>query len=354
MEQDAFQPPLERYNMAHVFNKKEKTQKPYYFIAERKYDRIVRSYQDYGSTSTPQSEIAAAIKKELDEAKAHEPGNLGEDYFYYNKPSDEVPEAVELPFGSYKYQKENYPIPERLEPYSIRSAETYITLPELEVLKKDLNAFLSSKELYNELGFPYRRGYLLHGRPGNGKTALIRSLLSDGTFASAHVIWMSSIPSDEMVEALNQVDSLKVVVFEEIVNQNDQVNFDLSSLLAFMDGECSLKNCITVATTNYPEHLGENLANRPSRFDVVLKFDDPSDQAVYQVLEHLLKRPVTSSEFVNKEFSFAQIKEIVLLHSMFKISLNDAAKMLEKQSKQFERGFEKEKEFGFGLGGDND
>ncbi len=340
--------------MNKVFSKKDKAHKPYYYVAERKYETVMRSYKDYFSSDRVMSS-GDSIAKELNENRGAQPQPLNEDFFYYTKVSGiELPEGEVLPFGSYKYQIENYPIPERLEVYGIRDKETYIKLPELDVLKADLNTFLDSKGIYAELGFPYRRGYLLHGRPGNGKTALIRNLLSGGTLANAHVIWMNSLPSDGMVEALNSIDSLKVIVFEEIVNQNDQVNFDLPSLLAFMDGEASVKNCITIATTNYPHALGANLANRPSRFDVVLDFKNPTDSAVFQVLEHLLKRPVSGEEFKNKDFSFAQIKEIILLHRMHKISLNDAAKKLEAQSKQFERGFEAEKTYGFGMSKDDD
>ncbi len=344
--------------MSNVFSKKEKAHKSYYFIAERKYETVIKKYPSSTDTSEENAlSVAEKFAEEMNKIKGGEGGTqpqpLNEDFFYYTKLSKNNPEAVLLPFGTYRYQREMYPIPERLEVYNTRQKETYIELPELDVLTKDLNTFLTSKDLYAELGFPYRRGYLLHGRPGNGKTALIRSLLSSSILSKAHVIWMNSLPTDEMVEALNQVDSLKVIVFEEIVNQNEQVNFDLPSLLAFMDGEASLKNCVTIATTNYPAFLGENLANRPSRFDVVLKFDDPSDKAVYQVLENLLKRKVEKSEFTNKKFSFAQIKELVLLHKMFSITLEEAAKRLEAQSKQFSTGFEKEKTYGFGMGSDD-
>lgn len=330
--------------MSSPFAFKDKASKSYYYVAEKKNKRIFRELDAYSTTKE--------LEQILLDDKAYEPAMLGPKYMFYNHPTDETEETTPLPPGLYKFGQENYPIPERLEVYQTRKEETYIQLKELDILKKDLSTFLGSHDLYKDLGFPYRRGYLLHGRPGNGKTAMIRSLLQDEMFKDAYIIWMNSIPSDTMSEALNAVPGLKVVIFEEIINQNQQVGFDLAELLAFLDGEASLKDCITIATTNYPQFLSENLANRPSRFDVVLEFGNPSDLAVYQVLEQLLKRKVDSSEFKNREFSFAQVKEIVLLHRMCGISLNEAAKVLEKQGKQFERGFEAPKDFGFGVGDD--
>lgn len=41
------------------------------------------------------------------------------------------------------------------------------------MLIADARDFLASEVWYAERGIPYRRGYLLHGVPGSGKTSLI-------------------------------------------------------------------------------------------------------------------------------------------------------------------------------------
>lgn len=46
----------------------------------------------------------------------------------------------------------------------------------LEGLVNDVEHFLSNPQWYIDRGIPYRRGYLLYGPPGSGKTSAIMAL----------------------------------------------------------------------------------------------------------------------------------------------------------------------------------
>lgn len=46
----------------------------------------------------------------------------------------------------------------------------------MQQLVNDIQWFLKSKAWYDNMGVPYRRGYLLHGEPGCGKSSLVFAL----------------------------------------------------------------------------------------------------------------------------------------------------------------------------------
>ena len=51
-----------------------------------------------------------------------------------------------------------------------------------EFILQDIKEFISTPAWYNDRGIPYRRGYLLHGPPGCGKSSFITALAGEKHF----------------------------------------------------------------------------------------------------------------------------------------------------------------------------
>lgn len=77
-----------------------------------------------------------------------------------------------------------------------------------ERLVNDAKEFLESENFYAERGLPYRRGYLLYGQPGSGKSSMIHSLAGE-IGLNIYVITLSnkSLTDDTLGELVSDTPS---------------------------------------------------------------------------------------------------------------------------------------------------
>lgn len=331
--------------MKKLWKKGESEGLEYYYVANNGYKTEVYAKTDV----TP--DLILDISKRRGSLQ-NDWGNLL-DVAVPSDPEEVNKDTVDLPPGVYRLKAPPDSTPTRLEAMTTRD-EGYIPLPDHESLVKDIGRFLKAEELYKKLQFIYKRGYLLYGEPGTGKTAFIRYICNLDIFKEAHIIWMTFVPPTGMIEALNKIPGLKVLILEEMLQESGRLNYDMQRLLEFMDGENSVKNSITIGTTNYPQFLHKNLADRPSRFDVLFEMKQQPTSVLQKVLKDWLGREIKLDELDYAKLSLAHLKEIVLLSKFYDITLKEACERLKLQSKKFEKGFETKSELGFGIGGDRE
>ncbi|KAJ7088644.1 P-loop containing nucleoside triphosphate hydrolase protein [Mycena epipterygia] len=172
-----------------------------------------------------------------------------------------------------------------------------------DVLIDDARDFLRSKEWYAARGIPFRRGYLLYGAPGSGKTSFIHSVAGE-LGLDVYIISLSRIGLDDSAlgELVNALPERCVALMEDIdaaftggVNRDADAlevqeanagkpapagapppppstsRLSLSGLLNALDGVGAQEGRILFATTNKYAALDTALT-RPGRMDLHIEF----------------------------------------------------------------------------------
>ena len=192
-------------------------------------------------------------------------------------------------------------------------------------LRRDLQRFFASRAIYARYSIPWKRGILLIGPPGNGKTHTIKALVNELQLPCLYVKSIrGGFNSDQgnlrrVFERARQ-SAPCLVVLEDLDSLVDEES--RAFLLNEMDGFAANTGILVVATTNHPERLDPALLERPSRFDRKYFFGLPeaTERARYiqawndslQAELQLKGREVRYVAALTEGFSFAYLKEMFL------------------------------------------
>jgi hypothetical protein len=141
---------------------------------------------------------------------------------------------------------------------------------------RELDAFWTVGERFRKYGFLHRRGYLLYGKQGSGKSSLIHQIIAR-IVADGNLAFFCDEPTSFIrgMEQLRRVEPERpiVCVFEDI----DAIieRYGDSDLLQWLDGNHQVNKAVNLASTNYPEKLDRRIIARPRRFDRLLRIDAP-------------------------------------------------------------------------------
>ncbi|KAL2064128.1 hypothetical protein VTL71DRAFT_4622 [Oculimacula yallundae] len=186
-------------------------------------------------------------------------------------------------------------------------------------LLKDMRDYLhpNTRRWYGNRGIPYRRGYLLFGPPGTGKSSL--SFAIAGYFKLAiYIVSLNSVAmNEENLSALfTELPKQCVVLLEDIDtaglthSRDDKSKSDkptittlpgataaippapsgskisLSGLLNILDGVASQEGRVLIMTTNHRDKLDEALI-RPGRVDMSIEFALANTQMVTTIFRSI-------------------------------------------------------------------
>ena len=158
----------------------------------------------------------------------------------------------------------------------------------VHLIRKDFETFLKRESWFRAQRLPFRRGYLFHGPPGNGKTSVIRAMLNSGKLDGHSIALFSDKTDDHDLERMFQIAASHapaLIVLEDIdrafpqaPSQSVPTKVSLSHLLNCLDGLGTQEGVIVVATANDPTALDPAILQRPGRFDRVVEFPAPDSE----------------------------------------------------------------------------
>jgi SpoVK/Ycf46/Vps4 family AAA+-type ATPase len=159
-----------------------------------------------------------------------------------------------------------------------------------------MQKFWDMEDRYRKHGLLYKRGILLFGPPGSGKTATI-ALLNKILLDKAGVVVMCDHPKITSLglEALRRIEPERRIIC--IMEDIDEIieKYGEHDLLALLDGENQVDRIVMLATTNYPDKLGARIVNRPSRFDERIFVGMPTPAARHKYLTNILGEGATEN-----------------------------------------------------------
>lgn len=224
-----------------------------------------------------------------------------------------IPGVYEVKSSSQGIYFENVPV----------KTEGLLEFPETNSQKvvNEIQNFWSKEEVFKAQGLTFKRGIILWGPPGSGKSSTIQLVIADVTQNRNGVVFKLNTDPSLVLEGIRifrevQPTTPVVVLIEDI----DAVirNYDESEVLNILDGVDKIEKIIFLATTNFPEELGERIMNRPSRFDKRFKMPHPKAASRRIYFEYLASKGTTQAIDIDRwvkdteGMSIAHLKELFI------------------------------------------
>ncbi|KRF02342.1 ATPase [Paenibacillus sp. Soil766] len=175
--------------------------------------------------------------------------------------------------------------------------------------------FAEDRAFFKAYELPYKRGILLYGKPGNGKTTLVKSIAGSVKAPVAYWQITENTGSESIEEAFQAAATMApmILVIEDIDAMPQRAR---SYFLNILDGATSKEGVFLIGTTNYPEQIDPALMNRAGRFDRAYEIKLPDLELRQIYLEQKGIGKLLNEELIRvtakqtEGFTFAQLNEL--------------------------------------------
>jgi chromosomal replication initiation ATPase DnaA len=280
-------------------------------------------YTDYPEDNEP------IIRKTIKIGKDDDKKDIDVPSCWSNLKNDEYAPAYvtvpKVPAGVYEIGWNSSMQIHTLKKQPFKTDELY-HLPSYEItdILQDIDNFWNRSENYKKYNYIHKRGILMYGEPGCGKSGIIQ-LISQQLIEKDGIVINVKDEEDvdrftSFIATFRKVEPNRplVVLLEDIDSLAGENRYQTARLLNILDGVKQIEGVVYIATTNYPEKLQERITNRPSRFDRRYKVELPNEDIRRAYINHKLNeddlKNIDINEWVKKTegMSLSHLKEVVI------------------------------------------
>jgi hypothetical protein len=164
--------------------------------------------------------------------------------------------------------------------------------PLLAAVREAVDGFFRHRGAFQALGFPWRRGILLVGPPGTGKTMILKAAVA--SVPDLPFLYVRDLRERTFQDAIRLIFQRArrlapcILAFEDIDGFVTDAN--RSVFLNELDGFENNEGLLIIGSSNHPGQIDEALLKRPSRFDRVFHIGLPEAAERRAFCRHALSR----------------------------------------------------------------
>lgn len=248
-----------------------------------------------------------------------------------------VGKTTDTAFSGYYDINVPYDEPLQLIPHNIQTDDLIIFKNSyVETIIDDINSFWDKASVFESNGFLHRRGVLIYGKNGIGKSKILNIIINYLIEYGGIALNADTKPKhlESAISLIRDIEPDRPIIclFEDI----DELlaKYGENDILSILDGNKSTNHVLNLATTNYIDKLPKRLKSRPRRFDRIIKIELPDENIREQFFRQ--KMNVDEKELKNivkktAGFSIAALTEVVISMTCFDMSLEETCKIVSSQ-----------------------